>query len=60
MPKHYEDGDLLRFGKHTGWTIDQAIAEDPDWVQWACDNIERFGLSEELEALLEKSLRADQ
>ncbi len=55
----YEDGDILFFGKHKGRTIDSVIADDPEWVQWAWDNVDRFNLSEELVALLEQSSRVD-
>lgn len=39
MSKPYEDGDVLRFGKHRGSTIDAVIADDPGWVEWAWDTI---------------------
>ena len=59
MRSPYEDGDILRFGKYVGRTIDAVIAGDPDYVQWAWDNIDDFDLSEELVILLEQSSRAD-
>jgi hypothetical protein len=42
----------LNFGKHgpnskNPLTVDEVIKSDPDWLAWACDNIDWFELDQE-------------
>lgn len=37
--------DVLDFGKHQGRRVEEAIEEDPGWVQWCIDNVDNFTLS---------------
>ena len=39
--------DRVDFGKHRNKTWKTVILEDPDYIQWAFDNIQNFSLDEE-------------
>lgn len=45
----------MDFGKHAGETIDDVIDSDPQYLEWACDNV--TGFAERLEDGLEEDIR---
>lgn len=47
---------ILQFGKYKGRTIPSVIDDDPQYIQWAYNNLERFQLTEEEKYLLYNSL----
>ena len=38
--------DELPFGKYSGKLLRDVIEEDPDWIQWAIENISTFEVSD--------------
>ena len=34
----YDFGTILRFGKHSGQSINEIIKEDPQYILWMADN----------------------
>jgi len=36
---------IIPFGKHKGKTIKNIISKDPQYLYWACENIESFALT---------------
>lgn len=49
----------LKFGKNNGQMIEEIIKGDPDWLAWACDNIEWVELDEDASEALEIALFDD-
>lgn len=47
---------ILTFGKYKGETVKSIIKDDPDYIAWACDEIEWFELDNEASLLLENYL----
>lgn len=39
--------NTIKFGIHKGDTVAEVIKDDPDWLAWACDNIEWFELDQD-------------
>lgn len=39
--------DVLTFGKHKGLTIEDVFNEDPQWLEWAMENVEGFDFCQE-------------
>ena len=52
--------DTLTFGKYKGDVIQDVIKDDPDYLAWACDEIEWFDLDEEAVEALEIALWNDE
>lgn len=48
---------ILQFGKYKGRTIPAVIDDDPQYIQWAYNNLERFQLTEEEKYLLFSRLK---
>lgn len=47
--------DVMNFGKHKGWTVEQVLNRKPDYLLWAQDAIEWFEVDDSiLEAAAEK------
>jgi hypothetical protein len=44
------------YGKYKGAYVSAIIAEDPQYVQWCKDSVDRFELNDDLESLLQESL----
>lgn len=38
----------MPFGKYQGWRIRQIWAEDPEYLDWALDEVEQFNLEAEV------------
>lgn len=51
--------DKLDFGKYEGYTVKELIKKDPDYLAWACDNIDWFNLDQEAEWTLDYELFKD-
>ena len=43
----------LRFGKHFGETVQEVIVNDPEWLEWALDNVVGMKLTPEAEKELD-------
>ena len=48
-------GSKMDFGKYFGRTVDDLIDEDPQYLEWACDNV--TGFAERLEDGVEEDVR---
>lgn len=44
VPVITNKGERLGFGKYRGWTIAEVLAEQPDYLVWAQDNIDGFDI----------------
>ncbi len=49
----------ITIGKHAGLTIEEIIQDDPSYLEWALDEIERFELNDEALAMLDRVLGQD-
>ena len=56
MPKTYERGDRLRFGKYKDEFIEDVIIEEPEYIQWCVENLDNFLLSNDLYKALQKNM----
>ena len=52
----YSLNNRLRFGKHFGETIQEVIVNDPEWLEWALDNVVGMKLTPEAEKELDASM----
>lgn len=57
--KYYQLGEVMQFGKYKGMTIETIILHDPRYIQWACDNIPDFYLSDGSKHALQERIRED-
>lgn len=55
-PKHFNN--IMPFGKYKGKLIGDIIQEDPNYLQWCCDNLS-FELDEECLNLLELAINKE-
>lgn len=44
--KEFSLSDKLTFGKHKGSTIEEVLEDDPNYIEWAIDEIEWFELDQ--------------
>jgi hypothetical protein len=44
--KNFSLNDKLTFGKYKGYTIEEVLESDPNYIEWAIDEIEWFELDE--------------
>jgi hypothetical protein len=44
--KEFSLSDKLTFGKYKGYTIEDVLEDDPNYLEWAIDEIEWFELDE--------------
>lgn len=42
MPRLYDLDTVLDFGKHKGLTVEDVLNDDPRYLLWALENVERF------------------
>lgn len=45
----YDLDDVLNFGKYKGSTVDSVLEEDPKYLLWALENVERFEVDKALQ-----------
>lgn len=46
MKKEFSLEDKLAFGKYKGYLIEEIIDDDPNYIEWAIDEIEWFKLDQ--------------
>lgn len=51
--------DMFTGGIHRGSTIAEVLEDDPGYLEWACDEMEGFCLSEEVTRAMESALYGD-
>lgn len=51
----YDLDTPLDFGKHKGRTVEDVLAEEPAYLMWALENVERFNCDN---ALTDEIMRA--
>jgi|ERR1700761_6394854 len=54
--KVYKLHDTLCFGKYYGESLESVIKIDPSYIQWCCDSMSKFGMSQEAHDLLQQVL----
>lgn len=48
--------DKITFGQYKGWTIEDIIKKDPEYLGWAEDTIDWFELDNEAEGMLDDAI----
>lgn len=53
--------DVLTFGKYKGQTIGEVFDENPQWLEWAMENVEGFDFDEkDKDAIYDAAYEAQQ
>jgi len=56
MSREHGLNDIINFGKMEGFTVEEAIQADPEYMVWFNDNVESFPLDAECRRLIEHEL----
>lgn len=52
----YDLDTCLLFGKYKGYTIQEIIKKDPEYLAWAIDEIDGFELTNEADIVLDDAI----
>ena len=44
-------GTVFNFGKYKGRTVESVILEDPSYINWCMENVEKFSMNEDCKTL---------
>ena len=42
---------VFNFGKHKGNTVESVIVDDPSYINWCLENVDKFSLDEDCQTL---------
>lgn len=53
----YDLDTALDFGKHRGRTVEDLLGDDPRYLLWALENVERFEVDKALQDTITRAAR---
>lgn len=57
MPRSYDLDSALDFGKYKGRTVEDVLDEDPAYLLWALENVERFETDKAVQDAITRAAR---